>query len=58
MKFVDYTFNLLENGTIVMDEELSAESLNVKHGDVYKAEVINNNVVFKKQPPIKIWEQD
>jgi|APCry1669188910_1035180.scaffolds.fasta_scaffold348549_2 hypothetical protein len=58
MKFIDYTFNLLENGTIVMDEELSAISLNVKHNDIFKAEVIDNKVVFKKQPPAQIWEQD
>ena len=58
MIFVDYNFTLHEDGSIEMDYELSAEKLNLKNGDLFKAEIIDNKVVFKKQPPRMIWEQD
>lgn len=49
MLFVDYTFDLLDNGTIIMDSELKPESLNVKNGDNYVVNVTwDNRIVFQK----------
>jgi hypothetical protein len=58
MKFIDYTFTLLEDGSIEMDPELIFEKLNLKEGDLFKAVIVNNILTFKKQPPRQIWEQD
>lgn len=49
MLFVDYVFDVLENGTIVMDKELTAKSLNVQNGDKYVVNVtFDGRVVFQK----------
>jgi hypothetical protein len=49
MLFVDYVFDLLDNGTIVMDKELQAEKIKVKNGDKYVANVTwDGRVVFQK----------
>jgi hypothetical protein len=49
MLFVDYVFDVLENGTIIMDKELSAAKLNLKDGDKYVANVtFDGRVVFQK----------
>jgi hypothetical protein len=49
MLFVDYVFDLLENGTIIMDKELSAEKLKLKDGDKYVVNVtFDGRVVFQK----------
>ena len=49
MLFVDYTFDLLENGTIIMDKELTANKLNLKNGDKYVANVtFDGRIVFQK----------
>jgi hypothetical protein len=49
MLFVDYVFDLLDNGTIVMDKELKAESLHIKNGDKYVANVTRDGrVIFQK----------
>ena len=49
MLFVDYVFDVLENGTIIMDKELSAEKLNLKNGDRYVVNVtFDGRVVFQK----------
>lgn len=36
MLFVDYFFDLLPNGSIMMDPELKAESVDMKNGDMFK----------------------
>jgi hypothetical protein len=49
MLFVDYVFDLLDNGTIVMDKELTKEKLNLKDGDKYVVNVTwDGRVVFQK----------
>jgi hypothetical protein len=49
MLFVDYVFDVLENGTIIMDKELSAEKLKLKDGDKYVVNVtFDGRVVFQK----------
>ena len=49
MLFVDYTFDLLENGTIIMDKELTPQKLGVKEGDKYIVSVtFDQRIVFQK----------
>jgi len=58
MKFVDYYIDLMPDGSILIDEELKADCLNISNGDLFKAEVLENKLMFKKQPPKLIWEQN
>lgn len=49
MLFVDYVFDVLQNGTIIMDKELTAQKLNLKNGDKYVANVtFDGRIVFEK----------
>lgn len=49
MLFADYLFELLENDSILMDEELKPESLNVKTGDRFIVRITpENRIVFQK----------
>lgn len=49
MLFVDYVFDVLENGTIIMDKELDAKKLGVKDGDKYIVNVtFDGRIVFQK----------
>ena len=49
MLFVDYVFDVLENGTIIMDKELDASKLHLKNGDKYVANVtFDGRIVFQK----------
>ena len=49
--FVDYVFDVLENGTIVMDKELTAKQLRLKNGDKYVANVtFDGRIIFQKVP--------
>lgn len=49
MLFVDYVFDVLDNGTIVMDRELKAESIGVKNGDQYVVNITwDGRVVFQR----------
>lgn len=49
MLFVDYVFDVLENGTIIMDKELDAKKLGVKNGDKYVVNVtFDGRIVFEK----------
>ena len=49
MLFVDYVFDLLENGTIIMDKELKADKLGIKNGDKYIVNVTwDGRIVFQK----------
>jgi hypothetical protein len=58
MIFVDYTFLLLADGSIQMDPELTADKINLKDGDLFKAVVVDGKITFVKQPPRQIWEGD
>lgn len=47
--FVDYVFDVLENGTIIMDKELSAKQLHLNNGDKYVANVtFDGRIIFQK----------
>lgn len=47
--FVDYVFDVLENGTIIMDRELTAKQLNLTNGDKYVANVtFDGRIIFQK----------
>jgi hypothetical protein len=46
----------LEDGSIQMDNELTADKINLKDGDIFKAEIVEGVITFKKQPPRQIWE--
>ena len=49
MLFVDYVFDVLENGTIIMDKEVTAEKLGVKNGDQYTVNITwDGRIVFQK----------
>jgi len=48
--FVDYVFNLLPDGSIMMDNELKPTLLNVKDGDRFVVRINDKgNVFFQKQ---------
>ena len=47
--FVDYVFDVLDNGTIIMDKELKASQLNINDGDKYVVNVtMDGRIVFQK----------
>jgi len=48
MLFFDYTFMLLPDGSVRMDEELFAEKLHVKDGDKFVIEIVDNVITFRK----------
>ena len=49
MLFVDYVFDVLENGTIIMDKELDASKLHMKNGDRYVANVtFDGRIILQK----------
>jgi hypothetical protein len=48
MLFFGYNMQLLPNGDIKMDEELSSENIQIKDGDKFVAEVVNGVITFKK----------
>ena len=48
MLFFDYTFMLLQDGSVSMDKELLAEKLHVKDGDKFVIEIVDNVITFRK----------
>ena len=49
MLFVDYVFDVLENGTIIMDKDLNAKKLGVNNGDIYVVNsTLDGRVIFQK----------
>lgn len=49
MLFADYLFDCLEDGTIIMDEELRPDQIHVKNGDRYVVQVTSaGRVIFRK----------
>lgn len=58
MLFVDYTFDLLENGTIIMDKELTADKMKLKDGDKYVVNTtFDGRIVFQKVKDERISNQ-
>jgi formylmethanofuran dehydrogenase subunit D len=56
MQFIDYHFTILEDGSLVMNSELTSEDLNIKEGDSFKVKISEGIITFVKQPPQQIWE--
>ena len=53
MLFVDYVFDLMPDGSILMDKELSAKSLQVKTGDRFMVHVsFDGRIIFRKVPDV------
>ena len=53
MLFVDYDFDLMPDGSILMDKELSAKSLQVKTGDRFEIYVsFDGRIIFRKVPDV------
>lgn len=50
MIFMDYTFDVLDNGTILMDRSLTLEQLKTEDRAEYVLTVVNNRIVFVKKP--------
>ena len=54
MLFVDYVFDLMPDGSILMDKELSAKSLRVKTGDRFDVHVsFDGRIILRKVPDVK-----
>ena len=54
MLFVDYVFDLMPDGSILMDKELSAKSLQVETGDRFEVHVsFDGRIIFRKCPTVK-----
>ena len=49
MMFVDYHFHRAYDGSIIMDDELKPESLQVKDGDVFVVKIVNDKIILQKQ---------
>lgn len=50
LKFCDYTFTLMSNGDIVMDDAITADKLKVKSGDLFETVITPDGVVvFQKK---------
>jgi hypothetical protein len=49
MLFVDYTFDLLHNGSIRFDKELELSSIKASEGDEFVIKIINDRIVFVKK---------
>ena len=49
MLFFGYNFHKIWDGSLLMDEELSPETLGVKEGDVFTVVVRDNKVILQKQ---------
>ena len=46
--FIDYTFFLLVDGSISLDEEIKPEQLNITDGDRFIASVRDGKIMLKK----------
>jgi len=56
MIFCDYFFTLLPDGSIQMDKELKASSLQVKEGDKFTITINENGTIyFKKESNHEIF---
>jgi hypothetical protein len=49
MIFVDYTFELKPDGSLLMDKELSVESMQLKNGDKFVVHIrFDGRIIFQK----------
>lgn len=48
MLFLDYTFFLLPDGSIMMDTELQPEQMQLKNGDIFIAYTTSGSIFFRK----------
>ena len=48
MLFLDYSFFLLVDGSIALDDEIKAEQLEIVAGDKFVASVKDGKIVLKK----------
>ena len=46
--YVDYTFQVLPNGSLCMDSVLNAEDLMIKEGDKFTAQIFNGCIILVK----------
>lgn len=49
MLFMDYVFELLPNGSIALDKELTLEQLNLKEDQEFVVKVVNEKVILVKK---------
>lgn len=49
MMYVDFHFHRAYDGSIIMDNELKPESLQVQDGDVFVVKIVNNQIILQKQ---------
>ena len=49
MLYLGYTFDVLPNGTIIFDKELSVEHLNAQEGEEYILKVVNGSIILYKK---------
>lgn len=49
MLFVDYTFDVLPNGTILFDKELKLSQLHLEQGDELVVTLCDGRVIFYKK---------
>jgi len=53
MLFVDYVFDLMPDGSILMDKELSAKKLQVKTGDRFDVHIsFDGRIILRKVPDV------
>jgi hypothetical protein len=48
IKFVDYDFNLMDNGDIIFDSDLHSNQIKVSAGDKFEVMLVDGVIVFKK----------
>lgn len=49
MMYVDFHFHRAYDGSIIMDNELKPESLQVQDGDVFVVKIVDNQIILQKQ---------
>ena len=49
MIFYEYTLSTANDGSIILDEELKAQSLGVVEGDTFVVRIVNNQITLEKQ---------
>lgn len=49
MLFLGYNFHKIWDGSLIMDAELTPQTLGVKDGDVFTVVVRDNKVILQKQ---------
>jgi hypothetical protein len=49
MLFMDYVFDVLDNGTIILNSELTLEKLHTEDNDEYVLKNVNDRLVLYKK---------